>query len=358
MSDQISKTVVKENEAAQSPAEAMQPQSNVTAEPQHPEHLHMALLGNSAPLRDVYLKISDDTGQFFGKKELEDEMIEFTNQAKALTRKGSQEAINLLLPQLIAISKSYNRQINLATSISNGVLVKHQIRLGDIFLYQKRLLKKINPDKNWVEWFNETYTTSNLRSAQDYMRLASTPNIIRYAVFGKERLIEILRAIPSFASSDDPIGAFLSKHGFTYNPEGETSMDNWRSNIDTAIAMEKIRQAEKKEDLDLELSFDHVKKLIDNNVPVESKVINNMVIIKEAGGSIAEYIDKSILGKGSQNIQIERVEKQESVQRISKKLKEIVEYYTKDTVALSEINVLAINDLRQSIEALTALLNR
>ncbi len=339
-------------------AQEIQPQSNVTAEPQHPEHLHMALLGNSAPLRDVYLKVSDDTGQFFEKKELEDEMIEFTNQAKALTRKGSIEAINLLLPQLIAISKSYNRQINFAVNVSNGILVKHQIRLGCVYNYQKRLLRKVSPDMDWIEWFNQKYGASNLRSAQDYMRLASTPNIIRYAVFGKERLIEILRAIPSFASGDDPIGAFLAKYGFTYNPEGETSMDDWRSSIDAAIAMEKIRQAEKKEDLDLELSFDQVKKLIDNNVPVESKVINNMVIIKEAGGNVAEYIDTAILGKGGGNIQIERVEKLESVQRISKKLKEIVEFYTKETDAISEINVLAINDLRQSIEALTALLNR
>jgi len=225
-------------------------------------------------------------------------------------------------------------------------------------LYQKRLLKKINPDKNWVEWFNETYGPSNLRSAQDYMRLANTPNIIRYSVFGKERLMEILRAVTPYGSAEDPIGTFLSKHGFIYNPEGETSMDDWRSNIDTAIAMEKIKQAEKKQDLELGLSFEQVKKLIDNNVPVESRVINNMVIIKEAGGSVAEYIDISILGKGSQNIQIERVEKQESVQRISKKLKEIVEFYTKETDAIFEINVTAINDLRQSLDALTALLNR
>ena len=41
------------------------------------------------------------------------------------------------------------------------------------------------------------------------------------------------------------------------------------------------------------------------------------------------------------------------VQRISKKLKEIVEYYTKDTAALSEINKSAITDLQQSVDALS-----
>lgn len=338
--------------------QAIQTQSNITNEPQNEEHLHMRLLGESASLRGLYLNVSDDSGQFFGDMNLEIKMIDFLGQSKELARRGSSEAIKQMMPELIAVSKSYQRQINFAMNVSNGILVKHQIRLGSIFMYQKRLLKKISPEKNWMEWFNETYGPSNLRSAQDYMRLAKTPNIIRYAVFGKERLIEILRAIPSFASSDDPIGAFLAKYGFIYDPEGETSMDDWRSSIDAAIAMEKIRQVEKNQELDLELSFEQVKKLIDNNVPVESRVINNMVIIKEAGGSVADYIETSVLGKGCQNLQIERVEKQESVQRISKKLKEIVEFYTKETDAILEINVTAINDLRQSVDALTALLNR
>lgn len=46
--------------------------SAVTDAPQHEEHLHMALLGKSASLREVYLKVSDDTGQFFGDMALED----------------------------------------------------------------------------------------------------------------------------------------------------------------------------------------------------------------------------------------------------------------------------------------------
>jgi hypothetical protein len=339
-------------------AQAIKEQSNITDEPQTEEHLHMKLLGESAPLKALYINISDDAGQFFGNMNLEEKMIDFLGQSKTLARNGSAEAIKQMMPQLIAVSKAYQRQINFATNVSNGILVKHQIRLGNIFLYQKRLLKKTNPEMDWTEWFNKTYSSSNLRSAQDYMRLAKTPNIIRYAVFGKERLIEILRAITSFASNDDPIGAFLSKYGFIYDPEGETSMDDWRSNIDAAIAMEKIKLAEKKEDLNLELSFDEVKKWVSSNGPLDSKVINDMIIIKEADGNVKDYLETSVLANGRQNIQIERSEKKESVQRISKKLKEIVEFYTKDTSALSEINVSAVNDLKQSVESLITLLNK
>ena len=41
-------------------AQAIKEQSNVTDEPQSEEHLHMGLLGDSAPLKALYLKISDD----------------------------------------------------------------------------------------------------------------------------------------------------------------------------------------------------------------------------------------------------------------------------------------------------------
>jgi phage anti-repressor protein len=75
-----------------------------------------------------------------------------------------------------------------------------------MFLYQKKLLRKIDPEKNWTEWFDETYGSSNLRSAQDYMRMANTPNIIRYAVFGRERLMEILRAILHLRQATIPLG--------------------------------------------------------------------------------------------------------------------------------------------------------
>lgn len=339
-------------------AQAIKKQSNITDEPQSEEHLHMGLLGESAPLKDMYLKVSDDKGEFFGDMDLEKKMTGFLDQSKTLARNVSAEEIKQLMSQLVDVSKAYHGQINLATSVTNGILVKHQIRLGNMFLFQKRLLRKSNPEKNWVEWFSETYGSSNLRSSQDYMKLAETPNIIRYAVFGKERLVEILRATPSFTSSDDPIGAFLAKYKFTFDPEDETSMDDWRSNIDTAIAMEKIRLVEKKEDIELGLNFEQVKKLIDGNTPVNSKIISDLVIVKETGGKPDEYIETSVLGKGSKNIQIERAEKQESVQRISKMLKELVAFYTKDTSALSEINVSAVNDLKQSVESLITLLNK
>ncbi len=115
---------------------------SITEEPQNEEHLHMGLLGNSLPLRDTYLKVSDDKGQFFGNMPLEERMTDFLGQLKKSVKTLSAEEMKKLLSELIAVSNAYNRQINLATSVSNGILVKHQIRLGSMFLYQKKLLKQ------------------------------------------------------------------------------------------------------------------------------------------------------------------------------------------------------------------------
>jgi hypothetical protein len=336
-------------------AEAIK-QPTVTDEPQHEEHLHMALLGDSAPLKDVYLKVSDDEGQFFGNTELEQVVKTLLTESRELMKYGSIDQARDFMGKLIEVSSLYHRQLNFATNMTSGILVKHQIRLGHIYLQQKRLLKKIDAGVNWIEWFTKTCGANSLRSAQDFMRLASTPNIIRYAVFGRDRLIEILRGISPFGTSNDPIGEFLAKYGFTFDPEKEKFMDDWRAKIDAAISMEKIKKMEKKDDIQLEVKFEQIKTLIDNGIPVDSGMISNMVIVKESGGSVADYLETTVLGKGSKPVQVERAEKRESVQVLSKKLQEIVAFYSKDMEAITQISRAHVTSLRESVEALTALL--
>ena len=273
-----------------------------------------------------------------------------------MIKNGSIDEAKEFMVKLVDLSSKYHRQINFATNMTSGILVKHQIRLGHLYLQQKRLLKKIDANVNWMEWYAKTYGASSLRSAQDFMRLASTPNIIRYAVFGRDRLVEILRGISPFGTSNDPIGEFLAKYSFTFDPKAEEFMDDWRAKIDTAISMEKIKKMEKKDDISLDLGFEQIKKLIDNNIPVDSGMISNMLIVKESGGSVKDYLETTVLGKGEKPTQVERAEKLETVQVLSKKLKEIVAFYSKDTAAIGQINRDHITSLRESVEALTALL--
>jgi len=337
--------------------EVIMENTNITDEPQHEEHLHMALLGDSVSLRSVYLRVSDDKGEFFGYTEMDEEMVQLKEECKRLHKSGSIDEIKGFMQGLVNQSSQYHRRLNFATNMSNGILVKHQIRLGEIYIQQKRLLKKIDAGKNWLDYYKEQYGTKSLRSAQDFMKLASTPGIIRYAVFGRDRLLEILRAISPIGDSSDPVGEFLAKHGFIFDPEADDLLDDWRANIDTAIAMEKIKKIELKHDIKLELEMEQIKPLIENNISVDSGLISNMIIIKDSGGSIDEYLEKTVLGKGSKPVLVEREEKRKTVQTLSVMLKEIVDFYSKDTEAFSQVSKDHVKSLQESVETLTALLD-
>jgi hypothetical protein len=316
----------------------------------------MDVLGDSASLRAIYLRVSDDKGEFFGAPELEESIITLSKEAEAAMKSGSADQMKECMKRIIEATSSYHRQINIATNMSSGILVKHQIRLGQIFIQQKGLLKKIDSNNKWLDWFKDTYGASSLRSAQDFMKLAETPNIIRYAFFGRERLIEFLRAITPYIKIGDPIGENLVKYNIIFNPEADLLLEGWKSKIDAIVAMEKIKKMEKREDVELEITYDTVKSVIESGVPVDSSIIADMLIIKESGGSVTEYLQNTVLTRGPKPNLIERAEKKETVQVLSKKLRDLVDFYTKDRDAIAQINMDAVNDLKNSIEDLTALI--
>ena len=99
--------------------------------------------------------------------------------------------LNQLLSEITPVGSQYIKEINTKTTLYGGAMTTYQIRFGMLLNIQKWLAKKL--ELEWVEWFNENYGQRHLRTAQDYMKLARTPNIIRYAIFGKERLIQITR---------------------------------------------------------------------------------------------------------------------------------------------------------------------
>ena len=165
-------------------------------------------------------------------------MWEYTDKVKEhfLNPKnvGEIENADAVIEELKRLYGSYSILVNKSEGICNGMVTKYRIRQGMLLNIEKKLLRKDN--KQWVEHFNQTYGSKYLRSAQDYMALAKTPNIIRYAVYGKERLMEIKRAIKELKiEGDDPIASFLEQYSIPYNPEdpqGEETLLGMKVEID------------------------------------------------------------------------------------------------------------------------------
>ena len=117
--------------------------------------------------------------------------------------------------------------------------------MGMLFNFQKTLVKK-KLDRNWTEWFAENYDKSLLRSAQSYMKIAEIPNVIRFAVFGIERISQIGRRIEK-PYGEDPIGHFLQENRIEFDSYAETDYQELKITTDIAIARQKLNNEDLEE---------------------------------------------------------------------------------------------------------------
>ena len=263
---------------------------NVTVEPQDQEHMDLSQVKGYHNWVQTYLNVSDDEGHLLGDIELEKSVKKTCAEWNAwnITEVENPEE---LLQQIKSLSISYSTGINVAENISIGTVTKYRIRLGMLFNFQKTLVKE-KLDRNWTVWFAENYAKSLLRSIQDYMRIAEVPNAIRFAVFGKERLIQILRQIGK-PTGDDPIGQFLEVIGIEFNPDAETDYQELKIATDIAITRQKLNS----EGLE-EVADDKVEALVRNRIDLSAHHLGQMKLVKETRGDLPGHIDRLIFSNG------------------------------------------------------------
>ena len=160
-----------------------------------------------------------------------------------------------------------------------------------LLIHQKKLVTKYL-NKNWVEWFNENYETSLLRSHQHYMRIAGVKNAIKYAVFGKERLLGIIRQLQK-TESEDPIGDFLAENGVDFTTEVEVDLAEIRVKADIAVNHQKLVC----EDLS-EIPLEKVKAFVESGNTINGKHVRELKLVKKTSGDLNSYMDGLIASGG------------------------------------------------------------
>jgi uncharacterized protein YaaR (DUF327 family) len=263
---------------------------NVTEAPQDEEHMDLSQVKGYPNWVKTYLNVSDDEGHLLGEIELEKTVKKTCAELNALNIKEVENPEELL-QQIKSLSISYSTGINVAENISIGTVTKYRIRLGMLFNFQKTLVKE-KLDRNWTVWFAENYAKSLLRSIQDYMRIAEVPNAIRFAVFGKERLIQILKQIGK-PTGDDPIGQFLEVIGIEFNPDAETDYQELKIATDIAITRQKLNS----EGLE-EVADDKIEALVRNGIELTTLRLGQIKLVKETEGNLPDYIDRLIATGG------------------------------------------------------------
>lgn len=192
-----------------------------------------------------------------------------------------------------ALYQTHSVDLKRIESINEGIGAIDKILDGMLLTIEKKLLRK--KGKQWIEHYNQTYGQKSLRSAQDYMGLAGIDNILVYAPVGKERLLEIRRAIkPLGIEGDDPIGTFLKNFDIPFNPEnskGDESIEDLKFGIDYAVAATKIVVAEGENEVQLDVDLDLVKRLIGLGLKVSNSLINDLFVIKSEDEDVNLYLE-------------------------------------------------------------------
>jgi len=269
---------------------------NVTLDPQHKEHMDLRLIQDSPSMVEVYMPVSDDAGEQLRDRELEKKVTEYCE----LYESKKTEAIDNpeeLLEELVELSIKYGKKVNISAAVTIGIDCKYRIRLGMLLNLQKRIVAKTKED--WTDWFSKNYKAGYLRSAQDYMALARIPNVIRYAFLGKERLIEIKRALPSDYQDEDPVGKFFKDNNISFDPESEDCINDFKNEIDALLALMKIKKVEQGQNIQIHADKEMIKNVISMGVKVDNGLIRDLVILSQNGGDTNQYLDRKFINGGA-----------------------------------------------------------
>ena len=322
----------------------------VTVEPRNQEEMHMKYIMHSPPLVDVYLAVSDDNGYLLGDEKLEEDVKTFINEYKDKEiHEVDKPAI--VLSQLRSLHRAYCERLERAENITDGIQTKSGIRRGMLLNIEKKLLRK--KGKHWVVHYSQTYGKRSLRSAQDYMALARTSNIIPYSFLGKETLMECLRAIKALQiKGDDPMAALFDLYDIHFNPEDSRSKETLKDlklGIACAVAITKIKKAEQKEKSELGIDPDYVKKLIDGGIAVNNDFIKDLFIIKNEKHNVIDHIKDLIREDGEGDELLPHIKKLIELPKIVAELKGTVESINQHMELAGRVKQDDISDLEQCI---------
>jgi hypothetical protein len=97
-------------------------------------------------------------------------------------------------------------------------------------------------DESWEQWAEQNLPFIGKRNRQKYMLLARRNDCHRYTDLGLERLEMLASTTKNDSDNEDPIGAFMSKHGITVEETSELDLEEFKVQVDTALNREKLEK--------------------------------------------------------------------------------------------------------------------
>jgi hypothetical protein len=318
---------------------------DVTEEPRTPEEMHLKHIRQWPDAVKVYLQVSDDNGEVLRNKVLERQITQFCEQYSDPKAKiDDPEKITALGKEL---ATRYILRVNMVESGLIGTTTKYRIRGGMVFNILQRMIKAAKGPV-WTKWFKANFDPREFRSVQDYMRLANIPGIIKYAVFGKERLLQIDRQLSAAdLKTDDPIGAFLARKSVNFNPAQEIDAQELRIETDIAISHEKLLGAGI-----TEITRELVEVLVRNGKEVESAHVNELKVTKDAKDDIVARFQEILASDGKVKPVMTPERKATGFKRKSDQFIVAMKSAITDAEYRGQVNAELINSLKETLQQL------
>ncbi len=180
------------------------------------------------------------------------------------------------------------------------------------------------------------------------MALARIPGIIKYVVLGKERLIQIKRALGRIAADDlDPVGDFLRKYGLPDDFTAEPHISKYREEIESAIAIERLSK-KGVENVNKAL----VETLVAKKIDVK-KMEKDIVLLNENGADVNAYLKKVVITADREKDTTSREARIDSFNKTASVVTSSIDVFGNDPAFVASINPAILCKLREWINSIS-----
>jgi len=287
--------------------------------------------------------ISEDKGEILQSKRLENKVIAICEKYKTAKKKDIKNS-EAELNELTNLAKHYSRHINFREGTIGGAITTYRIHQGTLFLVIKKVVKFAG--KNWKDWFDENFSKRELRSAQDYMRLAKAADAIGYVALGKDRLRQILK----FSDKNEkrkPIGKFFEENGIDWQDSNASKLDDLKFQVDVAINHRRLIKNGFEE-----ISKEKVEEFLTAVGKIGGQHMMELQRVKASGGDLIGCIDEMIENGGKRISASEPERNGDKLNNAFKKFIDKIDAIINDTNSIPYVNAEYINELRLKISDL------
>lgn len=179
--------------------------------------------------------VADDSNPFKAMQLLNDEKQSIEEITTCTETDTSIDLIKEKIEQVRAMATEYHLFVN----HTGRELAERAIRLGSVLIELKSLVRM--SDESWEEWGEQNLPFIGKRNRQKCMFLAKRTDCHRHTHLGVDRM-EMLCSATKDSDGEDPIGAFMRKHGIAVDETSEVDLEEFKAQVDVALNKEKLEK--------------------------------------------------------------------------------------------------------------------